>query len=195
MRIRQGFVTLALVLAVGCGSTKKKPDETKPEEPAAAKPSEPAKDSAEADRLCAEGKKAEDEGNFSVARDKYVLALKADRDHKDSTSRLDGLDDVVSAQGELEKNAASAPDRKAALEVSLGDALRKRGDDAKASAHYRAAVDLKPDTATAHVGLATVSVEEGLFGDALASYTRAVEADPQCAQAHYELAFLNRTSA
>jgi tetratricopeptide (TPR) repeat protein len=197
MRIRQGLVTLVLALAVGCGSTKKKPDETKPEPEQAAKPTEaiPAKDTAEADRLCAEGKKAEDAGNFSAARDSYVAALKADRDHKEATSRLDGLDDVVSAQGELDKNGASAPDRKAALEVSLGDALRKRGDDAKASAHYRAAVDLKPDTATAHVGLATVSVEEGLFGDALASYTRAVEADPQCAQAHYELAFLNRTSA
>lgn len=200
MRLTKSLaLPLALSLALGCGSggKKDKPGETpveKPGETPAEKPAEKPDAAKAAAALVEEGKQAEAKGDYAAARDKYLAAEQADPGNADAARRREGLDELIEAQKQLEANASSPNDRKAELEVRLADSFRKRGDAEKASAHYRTAMELKPDATAAHLGQGAVSVEQGSFKDALTSYSKAIEADPQCAQAHYELAFLNRTA-
>jgi tetratricopeptide (TPR) repeat protein len=69
----------------------------------------------------------------------------------------------------------------------LGDIYRQRKDWAAAVSHYNAAAQLKPTSAAAYLGLATLSWENGSFDQARASLDKVLEIDPENAQANLEL--------
>lgn len=68
---------------------------------------------------------------------------------------------------------------------NLAKAMHKRGDLARAEAHYREALRLKPDYATAHNNLAAALAEQGRGDQALYHYDQALQLDPDWAEAHY----------
>ena len=72
-------------------------------------------------------------------------------------------------------------------QVLLGDIYRQRKDWDAAVSHYKAAAQLKPTSAAAYLGLATLSWENGAFDQARVSLRRVLELDPDNAQANLEL--------
>jgi tetratricopeptide (TPR) repeat protein len=62
----------------------------------------------------------------------------------------------------------------------------RRFDDAME--HYRGAIEIKPDYAAAHHGLAVILSSKGQFEEAIKHYTEAVKFAPDYAQAHVDYA-------
>jgi tetratricopeptide (TPR) repeat protein len=76
-------------------------------------------------------------------------------------------------------------------QLLLGDIYRQRRDWAAAISHYNAAAQLKPTSAAAYLGLATLSWENGSFDQAKVSLDKVLEIDPENAQANLELGDIN----
>jgi len=72
----------------------------------------------------------------------------------------------------------------------LGVCLHQRGDFDGAQSAIRAALDLRPDVAAAHINYGNTMRELMRLDDALASYRRAASLDPNLAVAHYNLGTL-----
>ncbi len=70
---------------------------------------------------------------------------------------------------------------------SLGNALRARGDLARAIEEYRAALAAKPDYAQARYNLGTALQAQGNVEQAIQELRRAIDLDPSDASAHYNL--------
>jgi len=72
-------------------------------------------------------------------------------------------------------------------QLLLGDIYRQRKDWDAAISHYKAAAQLKPTSAAAYLGLATLSWENGAFDQARESLHKVLQLDPENAQANLEL--------
>lgn len=83
------------------------------------------------------------------------------------------LDDARRVAEEADRPALKAE----ALTVA-GEALSRRADGAGAVQAYRQALEIEPDSAGAHFGLANLLGVAGRFDEAAASYRRAIESDP-----------------
>ena len=70
---------------------------------------------------------------------------------------------------------------------NLAIALRAKGENEQAVAHYRQAVALRPQYSEAHYNLARILVERGEFADAIAHYESAIAVNPAEAEAHNNL--------
>jgi len=70
---------------------------------------------------------------------------------------------------------------------NLGIALRDRGQNEQAIAHYRQAVAIRPEYVEAHYNLARLLVVKGEFKDAIAHYVKALTINPNDAEAHNNL--------
>jgi tetratricopeptide (TPR) repeat protein len=70
---------------------------------------------------------------------------------------------------------------------NLGIALRDRGQNEQAIAHYRQAVAIRPEYAEAHYNLGRILVERGEFADAIAHYEKALTINPNDTEAHNNL--------
>ena len=70
---------------------------------------------------------------------------------------------------------------------NLGLALASRGQVDEAIAHYRQALDIKPDYAEAHINLGNALADRGQFDEAIAHYRQALEIKPDNVDAHYNL--------
>ena len=82
----------------------------------------------------------------------------------------------------------SADRMMAITEHNLGAALQTDGDLARATQHYRRALQIQPDYAPAHNNLGTALMAEGDVASAAASYERALALVPDYANAQYNLA-------
>jgi tetratricopeptide (TPR) repeat protein len=72
-------------------------------------------------------------------------------------------------------------------QLLLGDIYRQRKDWEAAISHYNMAAQLKPSSAAASLGLATLCWENGWFDRAETALHRVLELDPENAQANLEL--------
>jgi tetratricopeptide (TPR) repeat protein len=70
---------------------------------------------------------------------------------------------------------------------NLGNALADRGQVDLAIAHYRKALEIKPDYAEAHYNLGNALAGRGQVDLAIAHYRKALEIKPDYAEAHYNL--------
>jgi protein O-mannosyl-transferase len=70
---------------------------------------------------------------------------------------------------------------------NLGIALNDQGDADRAIAHYRQAVELRPNYPEAHYNLGRLLVQKGQLDEAIAQYEKALEINPADAQAHNNL--------
>jgi Flp pilus assembly protein TadD len=75
--------------------------------------------------------------------------------------------------------------------VNLGCLEHEAGRLADAERHYRAALALRPDDATAAFDLGVVLEDLGRLDEALAAYQQSLASDPASADAHYNLARLH----
>ena len=71
--------------------------------------------------------------------------------------------------------------------INLGIALAARGQFDEAIAHYRKALEIKPDYAEAHDNLGLALAGRGQVDEAIAHYRKALEIEPDYADAHYNL--------
>jgi tetratricopeptide (TPR) repeat protein len=70
---------------------------------------------------------------------------------------------------------------------NLGIALNDQGDADRAIAHYRQAVELRPNYPEAHYNLGWLLVQKGQVDEAVAHYEKALEINPADAAAHNNL--------
>jgi protein O-mannosyl-transferase len=70
---------------------------------------------------------------------------------------------------------------------NLGIVLNDRGDADGAIAHYRQAIELRPDYAEAHYNLGRLLAQKGQLEDAVTHYEKALEINPADAEAHNNL--------
>ncbi len=84
----------------------------------------------------------------------------------------------------------SAEEMRAVTEMNLGAALQTDHRLDEAIAHYRRAIDLRPDYAPAYNNLATALRSQGHVAEAQAAYGRALALQPAFASANYNLANL-----
>jgi tetratricopeptide (TPR) repeat protein len=73
----------------------------------------------------------------------------------------------------------------------LGSAFREAGDSSTAEDHYRRALSLKPNSASALANLADMLAQKGEYSDALSLYDRALRQEPENAQAKLNRAILH----
>jgi len=71
---------------------------------------------------------------------------------------------------------------------NLGTTLEREGRDREAMAHYRTALQLKPDYADPHSNLGNQLVRQGRLEEALTEYCTALRIQPQSSQARYNYA-------
>ena len=76
---------------------------------------------------------------------------------------------------------------------NLGLALASLGRFDEALAHYRKALEIKPDYAEVHHNLGIILAGKGRFDDALAHYQKALEIKPDFVEARNNLAWLRAT--
>jgi tetratricopeptide (TPR) repeat protein len=72
-------------------------------------------------------------------------------------------------------------------ENTLGSALNNRGKWAEAAAHFRRAIQFKPDYIDAHVNLGIAFVNQGKRDEAISQFEQALQLNPNSAEAHYNL--------
>ena len=70
---------------------------------------------------------------------------------------------------------------------NLGIVLNDQGDADGAIAHYRQAIELRPNYAEAHYNLGRLLVQKGQLDEAIAHYEKALEINPADAEAHNNL--------
>jgi len=70
---------------------------------------------------------------------------------------------------------------------NLGIALSDRGKTDEAIAHYRQAIELRPNYAEAHYNLGRLLAQKGQLDDAVTHYEKALEINPVDAEAHNNL--------
>jgi tetratricopeptide (TPR) repeat protein len=70
---------------------------------------------------------------------------------------------------------------------NLGSALAGRGQVDEAIAHYRKALEIKPDYAMAHIGLGSTLAGRGQLDEAMAHYWKALAIEPDNPEAHNNL--------
>src|SRR5882762_236128 len=70
---------------------------------------------------------------------------------------------------------------------NLGIALNEQRDTDGAIAHYRQAIELRPNYAEAHYNLGRLLVQKGQLDEAIAHYDKALEINPSDADAHNNL--------
>lgn len=80
--------------------------------------------------------------------------------------------------------------RDADAHVKLGRLLYEQNDVIEAVEHYRQALGLKRNHATAAFNMGIALEDLGETNDAIVAYRRAIESDPYFADAHYNLALL-----
>ncbi len=68
--------------------------------------------------------------------------------------------------------------------------MHESGALCDAEAHYRAALKLEPEDATAAYNLGVLLEDSGRRSEAVRAYVQAIRADAECADAHYNLAHL-----
>jgi tetratricopeptide (TPR) repeat protein len=71
---------------------------------------------------------------------------------------------------------------------NLGAVLLQKGQPDDAIAHFRRAIEIKPDEASAHSNLGNALLQEGTLDEAIAQYQKALELKPGEAGVHYNLA-------
>jgi len=81
----------------------------------------------------------------------------------------------------------SADMNRAVTEHNLGAALQTDGRYDEAIAHYRRAIELRPDYAPAYNNLASSLNSTGRSADAIAAYEHALQLQPDYPEAHYNL--------
>ncbi|HEY8504304.1 MAG TPA: tetratricopeptide repeat protein, partial [Gemmataceae bacterium] len=86
----------------------------------------------------------------------------------------------------LSAAAAARPQSPGAL-LSLGLALKERGDLDEAIAVYQQAIRLAPDYAAAHNNLGVARLDKGDIAGAIAEYCEAIRIEPGYAHPHYNL--------
>ena len=86
----------------------------------------------------------------------------------------------------LQRLTVRAP-RMAEAHFHLGDAVRARGDMARAAQHYQRAIDLDPNFAAAHSNLGNALRALGQLDASIAAHQRAVKVCPDFAEAHHNL--------
>jgi tetratricopeptide (TPR) repeat protein len=70
---------------------------------------------------------------------------------------------------------------------NLGIAINEQGDPEAAIAHYRQALELRPNYAEAHYNLGRLLVQKGELDEAIVHYEKALEINPGDAEAHNNL--------
>jgi len=134
-------------------------------------------DSEAADRLIAEGNRAEKDGRLEDARRLYRQGLAAAPGyaaaHLNLGIVLEGLGDAESAIRSYE-TALACDSGNPFASYNLGKLLHTRGNTADAERHLRAALERKPDFPDAHVVLADVLEARGDDAGAAAELERAL---------------------
>src|SRR6266513_928308 len=123
-----------------------------------------------ADRLIAEGNRAENDGRLEDARRLYRQALAAAPGYAAAHLNL-GI--VLEALGDAE-TALACDSGNPFASYNLGKLLHTRGNTADAERHLRAALERKPDFPDAHVVLADVLDARGDYAGAAAELERAL---------------------
>src|SRR5438034_138762 len=138
-------------------------------------------DSEAADRLIAEGNRAEKDGRLEDARRLYRQGLAAAPGyaaaHLNLGIVLEALGDAESAIRSYE-TALACDSGNPFASYNLGKLLHTRGSTADAERHLRAALERKPDFPDAHVVLADVLEARGDDAGAAAELDRALELQP-----------------
>ena len=84
-------------------------------------------------------------------------------------------------------HALACTSRNSLAHYNLGVALAGRGQVDEAIAHYRKALEIKPNFAEAHDNLGLALAGRGQVDEAIAHYRKALEIKPDRAEAHYNL--------
>ncbi|HWD21011.1 MAG TPA: tetratricopeptide repeat protein [Verrucomicrobiae bacterium] len=114
---------------------------------------------------------------MDAARNKYGLLLQAE-----------GRVDEAAAQFALAGNAQRAQNANAnVVENNLGVMFASKGQLDEAEIHFRRALRLKPDDASAWANCGLLSLERGQTNEAIANYQKAVALDPHLSLAQEQL--------
>jgi predicted O-linked N-acetylglucosamine transferase (SPINDLY family) len=150
-------------------------------------------DTGSADRLIAEGNRAEDAGRLDEARRLYEEALAAApgyaRAHLNLGIALEALRDADGALRCYESALAGDPGNPFAS-YNLGKLLYSRGGAQQAEPHLRAALERKPDFTDARVVLSAVLEERGDAAGAAAELERVIAQRPDYTGALYNYALV-----
>jgi predicted O-linked N-acetylglucosamine transferase (SPINDLY family) len=150
-------------------------------------------DTGSADRLIAEGNRAEDAGRLDEARRLYEEALAAApgyaRAHLNLGIALEALRDADGARRCYESALAGDPGNPFAS-YNLGKLLYSRGGAQQAEPHLRAALERKPDFTDARVVLSAVLEERGDAAGAAAELERVIAQRPDYPGALYNYALV-----
>jgi tetratricopeptide (TPR) repeat protein len=92
------------------------------------------------------------------------------------------LDRAIAAGREAARSRPAAD-----IYVSLGNALRTKGEVDEAIASYQKAIELAPKLAVAHYNLGTSLFSKGQTDEAISCYRKAIELDPKEAEVHSDL--------
>lgn len=96
---------------------------------------------------------------------------------------------AISAVAILTNWPLLSPDlMRAITEHNLGSALQEQDRPDEAAAHYRRAIEIRPDYAPAHNNLGVVLRAQGRLNEAIAHYEQALRLHPGYPNAHYNLA-------
>jgi len=146
-----------------------------------------------ADRLIAEGNRAEDGGRLDEARRLYERALAAapgyTRAHLNLGIALEALRDADGARRCYESALAGDPGNPFAS-YNLGKLLYSRGGAQEAEPHLRAALERKPDFTDARVVLSAMLEDRGDAAGAAAELERVIAQQPGHAGALYNYALV-----
>ena len=122
------------------------------------------------------------------AEQKFLASLKTDSNHRVSRDELAKL---LVQQGRHFEGAQFAPANTSndyANQINLGLAQIQKGNIRQASVHFEQAVQLAPQSASAHNNLAMTQLELKLHNDAKTNFLKAIELNPELAGAHFNLA-------
>lgn len=146
-----------------------------------------------ADRLIAEGNRAEDAGRLDEARRLYEEALAAApgyaRAHLNLGVALEALRDAEGARRCYESALAGDPGN-AFASYNLGKLLFSRGGAREAEPHLRTALERKPDFTDARVVLSSVLEERGDATGAAAELERVIAQKPDYSGALHNYALV-----
>jgi len=146
-----------------------------------------------ADRMIAEGVRAESSGNPREACEQYRGAVRADPGYAKAHLNLGiGLQAIGDAEGALRSyEAALALDPEDVYaNYNLGNLLYARGELARAERLLRSALDRKPDFPDAHVVLSNVYDAQGDFAAAVVELELVLKQRPDYAGALYNYALV-----
>ncbi|MGQ0833483.1 MAG: O-linked N-acetylglucosamine transferase, SPINDLY family protein [Gammaproteobacteria bacterium] len=149
-----------------------------------------------ADRLIAEGNRAEDSGELLQACELYrravALAPRYAKAHINLGIALEAMGDSAGAIGSYEQALAADPANPAA-NYNLGKLLHARGEPSRAQQLLTRALQGRPDFPEARIVLASVLASQGKSQEALAEFEAALQQRPGDFGALYHYAGVLRT--